>query len=170
MTTFLQSGAKERRKLDKVRDELAALEDEIETIAAASFAVDESLDRILRIMDEKRRLADVQLSYFTRPGDGPVLPDLNLGFLAALLGPTEIEARLRTRLEQLTPAPGLPRAERERTLADLRAKCTALEEAEEREVCALEAAGFVVDRRGVDPELALRVWDALETSSAAETR
>lgn len=165
ITALLIEGSRERKKLDKVRLAIKACEQDLEDLASAAFPVDESLDRILRQVDEQQELAATRLSYFTRPGDGPQLPATDAGFLSLLLGRDELERLLRARLEEMTPRPGLSRMERERTLSELRAKLAVLEEQEEIEICALEAQGCVVDRRQVDAELLLAVWDRTEPTS-----
>lgn len=159
---LLFEGARERKQLDRIRGEIADVDQELEALAAANYPVDESIDRVMRRTDESAELARTQLGYFTRPGDFPDLPDSSIGLLAVLLGRDEVRDLLRTRITELTPAPGLSTDERTQAISDLATSRRELELKEEREICRLEAKGCVVDRRDIDPEILLEVWDQLD--------
>lgn len=165
ITALLMQGHKQRSKLDKIRAEIASVEGEIEDIAVAQFPVDESLDRLLRQVDEKAALAETRLAYFTRPGDSPQLPDFDFGVFELIERRDRFVEHAKEMLERITPNPGLPTPERRAAVAKLKTKLRSLLVAEENEICKLESTGAVVDRRLVEPDILLTVWQELTSAS-----
>lgn len=157
MITFLTAGAPERKKLDKVRSEIEALVCRIEAVADAPLPAGEAAERCLAELATRRTVGRTRLAYFAYEGAVRV-DDVLADVLAALLG-DELEARVRALFAAGACEDAVPAGERRKLIADLKAEQRKLEIAEEREISALEARGFVVERRiKVDPELILEAW------------
>lgn len=158
---IIVAGDRRRGALEKIRSERDKLLAELESVPEAQLSLDETLERFSARMREHVDQAQSSVLAFARPGVVPDVPKIDAAFLLWLHGP-DFEKALRARLKPLLPGAGVPLADRPKKIAGLQARLAELEEAEEREVCRLESAGFVVDRRS-DADLAtlLLVWDQL---------
>ncbi len=163
---ILYASDRRRQTVDKLRAERTAALAEIESVGEATLSLDETVTRLLaRLGDEAERAQDRVLA-FARPSLVPEVPAINAGFLLWVDGAV-FEKQLRARLKPLLPNTAMPQADRTKKLGSLRARLSDLEEAEEREICRLEAQGLAVERR-VDNELAsvLRVWNSIDATAA----
>lgn len=180
-----REGAPERKALDKKRAEIAARSNEIEaTINAETSDVDltENCRRAVRGEIEKTRAesafdslrrSDAFLAAMDFPGvaryQNIVMPGLTWGALFRVLGEERAAQMVfETSKRGATTEPGLPNAEREKRIADLREQLKKLERAEEIEVLKLEAAGFNLLRRDdIDPAVIFDVWATYDEAPAA---
>jgi hypothetical protein len=158
---ILPPGARARQALDRIRAERENVEIELDQVVAATLGVDETVARFMAAHNEPLARAESYALAFSRPGSTP--EPLNVTALLsfnAWLDAKDFETKLRRRYKELLPAPGLPAGARPAAIAKLKARFADLDEAEEVEVCKLEAEGFAVDRRS-DVELSslLDVWD-----------
>jgi hypothetical protein len=161
--TELRSGAPDLKPLNRIRAQVEEIGAQIEETAGAHWPHDVIAARLEREIGAQLDNASYRMRTFTTPGHFALPgPEDHVGFLAWLFGPEELRQRIRARIKELAPKPGLPQAEREAALAKLRAKERELLKAEEIETCRLEARGFIVDRRRhPDIGLLLEVWEEL---------
>jgi dipeptidyl aminopeptidase/acylaminoacyl peptidase len=158
---IVDDGDPRRAALDEVQKAIARVDEEADAVREAPVPADDAAARVMQALDDERTIARVQLSYFAGSSAGRV-PTASFGLLDLVLGPGELEKRLRAYFAASMPGKGLPLASRGPMLAKLEKQRTALLEREERETCALEANGLVVvRRRDVDPKLLLSVWESL---------
>ncbi len=100
--------------------------------------------------------------------EGRYVNGCSLGLLALLMGPKELERKLKDVLRTAHPdmASALNAADRKQKIDALRIDLNQLLQSEEREVCKLETAGFLVERRtDLDDDeivVVLQVWDELD--------
>jgi hypothetical protein len=158
---ILQLGAPELKALDRIRAQLAEVGAQIEDTAGAHWPHDVILARMMGLARDQLSTVDYTMRAFAEPGAFKYPEPRNfVGFVAWLLGEKEFETRLRARIREMAPSPGLAKEQRDAQLAKLRAKETELHEAEEREISRLEAQGHVVARRAdADIAVLLKVWE-----------
>jgi hypothetical protein len=171
MIEIIVSGDKRRAALDKIRAELAEIEQQIEAVSEAPMSREESIATILH--STARELEQVRFTFSGHTSSGPYAPrtmptDKPWGTLRFLLGEAEFKRLVEERLDELSIELGPDRATRKQQIAELEAKRDALLEREERATCELEDKGLLVDRRlPAEPEARraavdrlLDAWDA----------
>jgi len=183
MIELAQSGDKRIAKLHKLREQIGAVEQQLDELAHAPLTEDEILDRIRGEITEplaQFRLAVAQRAYpgpagplvpepiFVGGGDVPVssrggVDPLTVVF--AMLGEEQAMPLLRALVRQVHPdldgaVSMRDRTERRRQLEDV---LTELLDREEAEIITLENQGLLVDRRMPADDAAVdRFLDALE--------
>lgn len=148
--------------LANIRNQRAAVLDQIEEVAARPRDVDTAVAALLDSLERLTQPGEQILRAETHPvGSHADVRDPGnaIGVLCALIGKDEIARLARERMRPFAND-GIPPAARAESIAALRAKLVALEEAEEREIIALEAAGHTVIRReDADVATLLRIWE-----------
>lgn len=160
---ILRPGAPARKTLDACQANIAALVVEISAVERAPLAYEEVRSKIAHLIETEHNPGGVRLEnqMIANPLYHSPLPPVSWRVLAALLGGAEAVAEkiLQNLIIPQCKEPGLPRAQREAKLDELRKKLRRLVISEETETLRLEASGYVILRRqDVDPEVLLEVW------------
>jgi hypothetical protein len=165
---ILHTGSPERKALDTLQAEIAALAKSIDQVARAGLPMDETRDAVRRAIEgQMKSPGATSFGRFASPPEAfphapRIMPELNWSTVIALLGEKMVVDRICDAIEASTAAPGLPRAARQAKLGELRTRLLKLERAEEREILQLEDAGHVVLRRvDADVGLVLAIWQEI---------
>lgn len=178
--THLNPDAKERSRLARIRSQIEQTKNAMHDVSEAPLTLDDSVARAMA--DIEAHAEHKTLGIYTRPDQDAVIVDPKNGIstmkpfeqsptamLYHLLGREFLEKALRAHLAPYCANAGLSRIERRARQRELQAKLSELLDAEEVEVCALEAKGFVVDRQLPDGDRArmsehadrlLRIWES----------
>lgn len=172
MINYLQPGDPRlagREKFLRASDSAKA---EIRTIQDAPTSIAETRTKVKAAIDAK--LAQISENPFGLfQGTGEVLgwaklPDLDFGLYLRLEGPENVLKKIIATIEAAGRPVGLPAAERETRIAELKLQARAAEIGAEREALRLEGAGFSVLRRpDADLDLLLEVWGESTAPAAA---
>lgn len=158
---ILRPGEAARANLDKVQEAIDTVRADIRETEKANVPLDEARERLLAVIDKGSDRAARAFASLLSHDYHYVNPPAQLGLaeLAYVFGRDEFVDQVMLRVESTCPVLGLPAAERQTRLAELRAEQRELELTEEYAVLELEKQGHVVLRRAdADLEILLEVW------------
>lgn len=153
--TFLHAGEPPRKKLDQLRADIAVATKSIEELEDSPLPAADAARAVMSALTPRIDHAHSVLRSYLRPGASLPLADLELDLLLL----PDLEKRLAALLVVSPSTQALSLVVRQKKIAELRAKVASIERTEEMEICALEARGFVVERRVEVPIATLiSVW------------
>jgi hypothetical protein len=156
-----------RNKLDPIEQRIHELKGEIECVGSARYPAQEAIEGIMgdvdRVLEDGAYWAGAYSSpfgYAKLPGN-PLTFGNVVALLEAIVGRKALKAGIAQIVAQReTDEVGLPRSERPKKIAELRAKLFEAELNCEREILRLEAQGHLILRRAdTDVAALVQVWD-----------
>jgi hypothetical protein len=162
MSDFLMTGDTRRKALDKIRAQIADIDAEAEQMADAPVTLAEVRERFADALADARRYSrESVLKGATLQQPYPALDfkqPLALVDIAELFGDQILIDKLTENVRADCKG-GISLADRAKRTAALKEQRAKLVDDDEREVCRLENAGYLVDRPYFDVARALAIWD-----------
>jgi len=151
----------EAATLRKIRADIASLSEQAAAVTSAALPLEDAvqqLEEMLRLRYDPLRALE-RAAYPSTAGEHRAV-EITADLVFALIR-DELLERARARLEAMhLESRGLPIADRAAELERLARKRQKLEEAEEREILRLEAAGHYITRRpDIDVRLVAQIWE-----------